>query len=558
MLLELSIENFVLIKKATLNFSEGFTVITGETGAGKSLAVQALKLVLGARADSRQVRSGAKQAIIQALFTHSPRIEPLLEERGIEQGDELIIRRIIPESGKGGRIYINGSLVSLQDLREITADLVSISSQHEFQTLLRKGSHRIWLDRFAGVEDEVLHLSQVYRKLSDKQAEIQRLSDEQQDIAEEEERLRQEAELIDRVQPVIGEEDGLKQKISVLRSAKNLRLMGENVYSLLYAGKGAVLEQLADASRELGRMAQTDTRLEKPLEELESIRYQAEEVAWQVRDYVHTLPTDLSRLEQLEDRLYSLRQLTRRFGPGLEDVIAYREEIEKRLNEVSNTSERIAALKKEAQQLGERLVNMACALSDRRRRAALQLSEAVKQELSDLKLKGTDFVVDIKAPQDPAVRHVGPTGMDEVNFVFSANPGQDPAPLARIASGGELSRVMLALKAVLARKSGIETVVFDELDSGISGEVADRVGKKLLDLSRHGQVIAISHYPQIAAAAKLHIGVEKSVTDGITTTEMKEIEGEERVDEIARMLGGGTEDARAWAARLLGPVLRRA
>ncbi len=558
MLLELSIENFVLIKKVTLNFSEGFTVITGETGAGKSLAVQALKLVLGARADSRQVRAGAKQAVIQALFTHSSRVGPLLEERGIEQGQELIIRRIIPESGRGGRIYVNGSLASLQDLREITADLVSISSQHEFQTLLRKGSHRIWLDRFAGIEDQVLHLSQLYSRLSNKQAEIRKLIAEQQETADEEERLRQEAELIDSVQPVPGEEDELRQEISVLRSAKDLRLRGENVYSLLYAGKGAVLELLADAGRELERMASTDARLEKALQELESLRYQTEEVAWQVRDYVHTLPSDLSRLEQLEERLYSLRQIARRFGPELEDVLAYREEIEERLRAVSNVSDRIAALEEEAQQLGKSLLKKAAVLSDRRRRASHLLSEAVKQELSALKLKGTDFVVDVQCPDNPDVRHVGPTGMDEVTFLFSANPGQAPAPLARIASGGELSRVMLALKAVLARKSGIETVIFDELDSGISGEVADRVGQKLRDLSQHGQVIAISHYPQIAAQAQLHIGVEKFAGTDTTTTEMKEIEGEERVDEIARMLGGGTEDARAWATRLLGPVLRRA
>ncbi len=558
MLLELSIENFVLIKSAGLNFSDGFTVVTGETGAGKSLAVQALKLVLGARADTRQVRPGEKQAVVQALFTGSSRTEELLEERGIDPGEELIIRRIIPTSGRGGRIYVNGSLVSLQDLRDITSELVSISSQHEYQTLLKKGSHRIWLDRFAGLEADVCRMTELYSALSEKEAELRRLVAAREGQAEEQERLNHEAELIDGIQPVPGEVDKIEQELSVLRSAKELRLRGENVYSMLYAGKGAVLEILSEAAKELERMARADARLEKTLEELQSVRYQAEEAAWQVRDYVQALPADMSRLEQLEDRLYSLRQLKRRFGPGIEDVLAYRQDIEQRLADASGISQRIRKLQAETDTLGTRLLEQASSLSEKRIDAARKLSEAVCQELADLKLQGTDFVVDVEHPDIPGIGNIGPAGFDTVSFMFSANAGQAPAPLARIASGGELSRVMLALKAVLARKSGIETVIFDELDAGISGEVAEMVGRKLSNLSRHGQVVAISHYPQIAAAADLHISVDKAVQDGLTTTEMKELQGEERVEEIARMLGGGTEDARAWAARLLGPVLRGA
>ena len=556
MLLELSIENFVLIKRATLNFSQDFSVITGETGAGKSLAVQALKLILGARADTRQVRPGEKQAVIQGLFTGSPRIDRLLEERGIEPGDELIVRRIIPSSGKGGRIYINGSLGSLQDLREITSDLVSISSQHEYQTLLRKGSHRLWLDRFAGLEPEVSRLSDIYSSLSEKERRLHEMIMAQEGQADEEERLRHEADTIDAVQPVPGEVEEIEQELSVLRSAKELRLRGENVYSMLYAGKGSVLEIFPEAERELERMARADARLDKALEELQSVRFQTEEIAWQVRDYLQALPADMSRLEQLEDRLYALRQLKRRFGPGIEEVLAYRQEIDQRLADVSDISHRIKALKEETAELGVRLLDEAAAISKRRLKAAGELSEAVRKELADLKLKGTDFVVSVEHPDTPAVRDMSPSGFDTVSFLFSANAGQEPAPLSRIASGGELSRVMLALKAVLARKSGIETVIFDELDAGISGEVADMVGRKLKNLSLHGQVIAISHYPQIAAAAGLHISVEKGLEGNTTVTGMKELQEEERVEEIARMLGGGTEDARAWAARLLGPVLR--
>ncbi len=558
MLLELSIENFVLIKRASLSLSEKFTVITGETGAGKSLSVQALKLLLGARADSRQVRPGEKQAVVQALFTNPESVTPLLEERGIEPGDDLIIRRIIPASGKGGRIYINGSLVSLQDLREITSDLVSISSQHEYQSLLKKGSHGLWLDRFAGLEQERERVSGLFKAFTSCSRELEQLVSSRKQQAEDEERLRHEAELIDSVNPSEDEEEEIQQELSVLRSAKELILRGESIYSALYAGKGAVIELLSEAVKDLERMCRADARLEKMLEDAHSLRYQAEEIAHEIRDYVRSLPSDLARLEQLEERLYSIRQLRRRFGPGIDDVLSYRKEIEEKLAQASGISERIDALKKEKESISRELIDAARQLSERRIAAASELSGEVCSELSDLKLKDTQFIVDVRRPEEPEVDDIGPSGFDNVSFLFSANAGQEPAPLARIASGGELSRVMLALKAVLARKGGIETVVFDELDSGISGEVADMVGKKLRSLSQNGQVVAISHYPQIAACADMHIGVEKGVADGVAITRMKGLEGEERVDEIARMLGGGEEDARAWAARLLGPVLGRA
>ncbi len=558
MLLELNINDFVLIENASLEFSDKFTVITGETGAGKSLAVQALKLLLGARADSKQVRPGRKNTVIQAMFTHPQRLDQMLEERGIEPDEELIIRRIIPESGRGGRIYINGSMVSLQDLKEITAGLVSISSQHEYQTLLREGSHRVWLDRFAGLENDVEQVSRLFAAYSANEQEINRIKAEIQGQTEEEERLRHEADLIDAVEPSAEEEEEIERELSVLRSAKELILRGESIYSALYAGRGAVIEVLSQALKDLERMCRADVRLEKTMEEMESLRYQAEEIAHEIRDYVRALPADMGRLDQLEERLYDIRQLKRRFGPGIDDVLSYREEIERRLSEVSGLSERLESLRSEQKLLGAQLTEKASRLSRKRIAAASELSGQVRAELSDLKLEGTDFIVDVKHPEEPCIDDISAAGFDSVSFLFSANAGQDPAPLARIASGGELSRVMLALKAVLARKSGIETVIFDELDSGISGEVADMVGKKLKELSCHGQVIAITHYPQIAASADRHIGVEKRTSQGMTTTSMRGLNEEERIYEIARMLGGGEEDARAWAARLLGPVLGRA
>jgi DNA repair protein RecN (Recombination protein N) len=550
MFLELGLENFVLIKSAVLPFSPGLTVLTGETGAGKSLLVQALKIVLGAKATSQLIRTGAEQATVQAMLEVHPETEPILQEMGIPHDGELVIRRIIPKNGRG-RIYVNGALVGLQDLKRLTDGLVSLASQHEYQELLRREKQGLWLDRFAGLEGTE-HVARLYQELRALRVEYQRAVEQERIAAAELGELRREIAEIDALSPVPGEEEDLEQELQVLRAAATLRSLGESCYSTLYADKGSVQEQLAECRKNLERMAELDPRLEKTSKELDSAAYQAEEAARALRDYLRDLPTDLSRLDQIEERLYSLRNFQRRYGRSIEEALDYRREIDARIQAISCGGDELTALKDRIGREEQELLSSALELSRRRREAAARLSLAVQAGLSDLNLLKTEFRVEVDAPEGAQVSDVGPRGLDHVNFLFSPNVGEPARALAAIASGGELSRVMLAIRTALVKKVGVETVVFDEIDAGIGGEVAGRVGIKLKALSSRGQVVVVTHFPHIAALADQHLSVGKKVEGGTTVTSVRELHAaDERLEEITRMLGGDTTAARAYAKRLL-------
>ena len=556
MLLELGLENFVLFEKVSLSFSNGLTVLTGETGAGKSLLVHALKLVLGARADSQQIRTDADQAMVQAVFDALPEVRKQLKDLGIPDDDELVIRRTVPRSGRG-RTYVNGAIVSLQDLKQIVSGLVSLAGQHEYQDLLRRERHGPWLDRYAGLGREADQLTRLYKDVREFRNELDGAVAQIKRAAEEINRLEQEAKEIDSIAPKPGEEQGLEQELKVLKAAETLRTLGETCYRILYSEKNSVEELLASCRKDLGRMAGLDPKLEKPAKELDSIAYQAKEIAWAIHEYIQDLPIDLSQTDRIEERIYRLRELKRRFGPTLEDVLAYREEVETKLAVLSGGSDRIKGLRTRLEKKEKQLVACAVDLSRKRHHGAEELSEAIKAELSELRLDKTGFIVEVKAAERHQVTDIGPRGLDKVQFLFSPNVGQPLRPLASIASGGELSRVMLALRAALARKAGIETIVFDEIDAGIGGETADRVGHKLKALSAFGQVITITHFPQIAARGDQHIAVEKVVEGDRTVIQIRELEEENlRLEELTRMLGGEREAAVAYAGELLASTFK--
>jgi DNA repair protein RecN (Recombination protein N) len=550
MLLELGLENFVLFESVSFGLSNGLTVLTGETGAGKSLIVQALKLILGARADLQQIRTGAKQALVQAVFEAPAEVQGRLEDMGISCEDELVIRRTIPRTGKG-RIYVNGAIVSLQDLRQIVSGLASLAGQHEYQELLHPQRHGPWLDRFSGLGHEVDRVNSLYQEIKGLKVNLQSAVDAREDAVEEEDRLRQEAEEIDRIAPRPGEEEGLEQKLKVLKAAEALRTLGESCYRILYADKGSIQERLAICRQDLERMAELDSTLGKTAKELDSVIYQAEEVAWTLRDYIHGLPTDLSQLEQIEERIYSLRQLKRHFGSTTEDILSYRNDINIKLSTLHESDDLIEDLNKRLGEKEKKLISGALELSKKRRQGAKRLSEAIKAELSDLKLAKTDFLIDVETVASPIAADVGPRGLDRVQFLFSPNIGFPLRPLASIASGGELSRVMLALRAALAKQTGIETIVFDEIDAGIGGEVAEKVGFKLKALSSFGQVLTITHFPQIAACGDHHIALEKVAEGDKTAIVIRKVAGNQRLEELTRMLGGDRETAMAYAGKLL-------
>ncbi len=549
MLLELTIENLALVQKTSLSFDSGLTVITGESGAGKSLIILALKLLMGGKPRGEHVRTGQNQAIIQAALDWPVEANGLLEELGIEQDENLVVRRVISASGKS-RNYLNGTMATQQVLQNLIPRLISLAGQHEFQGLLNENNHLIWLDRFAGLEPDLYAFSQIlaeYKRLLARVKEAQKAREKAQ---ERRKMLQKDIVEIDSLNPVPGEEDALLQEARILKEVTTIRQIAETIYERLYAKKGAALEIVADLKDNFKKITTLDASISHLAEPLNSSFYQLEEVAEGIRRYLASLPTDINRLDEIETRLYAIKELKRHFGAELEEILRYRRQAEEELCSLENLDQDQAKLSGELRKQEDALIEAGIRLSALRRDAAASLSEAVQQELSKLKLLSTGYKVEV-ITKETCAANATVAGFDSVRFLFSANVGEPLRPLSAIASGGELSRVMLAVKTALARKTQIETMIFDEIDSGLGGELAECVGRELKQLAEDSQVIAITHFPQIAALSDHHIAVVKAVDDESTVSKAFFLKDSEREQEIARMLGSDTESARKYARSLL-------
>ncbi len=554
MLRQIIIENFALIDRAEIDFASGLTVITGESGAGKSLFIKALNMILGARAETRFIGPFGKVTTIQALFDAGDALKPFFKDRGIDYDGELILRRIISQEGKG-KIFINGVLSTLSELRDLTKDLIGIASQHEFHTLLNKTSQRSLLDTYANISTSKLR--KVYNDVQELNKRLIELKQKKKSLQETEEELREEARLIDDISPQEGEEEKLLEEKQVLKATERLREVGSRVYSLLYEERGNVVETLNECRTLLDRLAALDQALEPLCQQISSVEIEANDIAGQLRDYLFDLPVDDSLLRQVEERLYKIRQLKRRFGPEIEDVFEYRRKIDEELKELENLDDQIVSLSKRLREKEKELLVEAIKIREKRQKAAKHLSQEIKKELFDLNLKSSRFEIKLKGPDNPTPEDVTPYGTEEIEFYFCANPGRPLEPLAKVASGGELSRILLAIKVVLGQKSGKETVVFDEIDSGLGGEVAKNVGIKLKEISKTSQVIAITHFPQIASIANKHLCVKKIQDKSQTRSVIKPLSEKERLDELVRMLGGEKESAKRYAEEMFGPIFWR-
>ncbi len=554
MLRELVIENFVLIDRVEVLFVPGFTVVTGDTGAGKTLLIKAFKVLLGARGQSRFVGGNGRHASIQAVFEAGSGVRRFLRERGIECGEELILRRIISSDGKN-RVFINGVISTIADLRSLSLNLMSLAGQHEFQKLLRQDIHRSWLDGFACISTK--GLGSILSEVRCLRNRLESLVEKQAELEERREGLERDAGVIDGINPRIDEEDRLVEERRVLRQSEKMRVLGQELFQRLYGDRDSILEGLSACRRLIGKLSSIDQSLESLCSQIESVISETDDIASSIRDYLYNLPMDDSRLHQVEERLFQLRGLKKRFGPGVEDVLEYRDRIDVELSMMENLEGQVREVERILFQKERDLIAKALEISGRRKEAAILFQEKVQAQLGDLGLGKARFQVQVESPREPSVKAIGERGMDRVTFLFSANPGQGLKPLTEVASGGELSRLLLAIKVVLGTMQGSETMVFDEIDSGLGGEVAEKVGRKLLAISETAQVIAISHFPQIAALAHSHVVVRKEQGESQTTSEIFRVEGSERVVEIARMLGGESGKAREYAKELLGPVFRR-
>ncbi len=550
MLEALCIRNFAIIDDLRIPFQDGLTVLSGETGAGKSIIISAVNLLLGSRASAKLIRTGADCAELEAFFRIAPNgaLASMLAAADCADGDGLVVRRLVSRNERH-RVYLNGRLSTMQALSSATENLASISGQHAHQGLLNEDQHLLILDQFGGQLTLREGLGACFRTLLPLIQELKSLNLQKDRQTERLELLRfQHKEILDAdIQPA--EDERLAQEQLRLRNAETLFRTAQESIDGLYAAEGAVVERLAEIQKTLEKVSGLDAGLAPVARRLAEACYQLEDMVDELRRYRDSVTMDERRLEAVEARLDMLRALKRKYGGSLTAVADRRAAIERELVQIGDIEGRMAAIRQEIEAQQARLADQSRKLSAERKNSARSLGAKVESELASLNMAQTRFEVLLQTlPADPGFEPfltvdgfaVGETGFDRACFMIAPNVGEDPKPLAAIASGGELSRVVLALKAILAQSDAVGTIVFDEVDAGIGGGVAEMVGQKLAALARYHQVICITHLPQIARFAHHHYRISKHVAGGRTHTRIEPLEAEARVQEIARMLGGAT------------------
>jgi len=548
MLKELNIKNFAIIDQLRVEFGPGLNVFTGETGAGKSIVVDALNLALGERASTDLVRTGSPESVVEAAFELNGRGSAgalaVLADQGIEAspGEDLIVRRVISTTGKS-RVYINGSLANLNTLAELGAYLADIHGQHEHQSLLSVDRQMDMLDSFGGLLERREAFGSMYRQLHGLRHELGELEAGEREKAQREDLLRYQVNEIEGARLKEGEDEALAHEQRVLANSEKLAGFAASADATLYSAEGSVLSGLKRAITNVRDIAAIDASLAPVQELLESGRAQIEEAAREVAAYAERVEINPARLEEIGDRLELVQKLKKKYGGTIAEIIAFGAQAAVELGKIEKSGEEMERLRREIAGLKAEITGKARELTKKRMAAAKDLDRKVEAELGHLGMKKTTFIAKVTQEQgdDTSDGHrAGPRGADRVEFLISPNPGEEPRPLARIASGGELSRIMLALKTILVEGDPIPTLVFDEVDAGIGGAVAEEVGKKLRKIADRRQVFCITHLAQIASLATSHYGVAKAVKKDRTSTEVRLLDGRERVDEIARMLGGKT------------------
>lgn len=548
MLKELSIRNFAIIDDLQICFSEGLTILSGETGAGKSIILNAVNLLLGSRASADLVRTGAQNAELEALFqiTGSSRVANIMAEHGYEPSDGLLVRRIISRSDMN-RVYINGRMATIQLLNAITENLASISGQHVHQLLLKEEQHLLILDQFGGLMPLREEVSAYFHQMLPFLEKLKELNTIKERQVEQIELLEFQLKEITAANPAWGEDKALEQERVRLKNAEELYQVVYNSIESLYSAPGSVIEKLVDVKKNLDKISQIDPQLKSKTAKLSDTTYQIEDLIEGLRSYLNSIQMDEKQIDAVEERLDTLNKLKRKYGGSIEAVFDKLKSIEQDLANVENIADSIRDTETQISELHSKLKDRALNLSRKRKKTADRFAKKVIDQLATLMMSKTEFkaslqvmAADGKTNQYLTANNhiITETGIDRATFLIAPNIGEALKPLASIASGGELSRVVLALKALLVKTDSVETVVFDEVDAGIGGGVAEVVGKKLADLAAHHQVICITHLPQIAKFGDQHYSISKHVTKGRTRTSISLLGDKDRYKEIARMLGG--------------------
>lgn len=546
MLLELEVSGFALVDRLVLEFQAGLTVLTGETGAGKSIILDSLTFLLGS---SLRTEGEEQDCRVAGRFLPTPAVRDFLESQGLPVDEEELL--IVRERRAGGRTIsrLNGSLVAASQLKELSRLLVDLHGQHQSYGLTRPSTHRPMLDRMAGAaqQEELVRYGRLFSERNAILDEIAALKQAERQRCRELEWLRLEIEEITRVDPQVDELEQLEGEIRRLAASDELARGAHHAVAGLQA-EGGALEALAEAVRGLLPLLRYDPALADPVERLRSAEIEVTEVSRELASYIQTLEHDPARLDALQQRSEALKGLQRKYGSSLQEVLAHREAAEQARERLEHAEQHLDQLHRRLAEVEARLELSSRLLAERRRKAATELREFVIEELAQLAMPHVAFEVEFEELAEP-----GPFGRDAVQFLFSPNPGRAPSPLAETASGGELSRVMLALITILARYQRQPTMVFDEIDVGLGGRTAEAVAERLQALSRRVQVLCVTHLPVVAAVGAGHYLVEKSSLDQRTTVSVRPLARQARVEEIARMLSGDSapETARRLARDLL-------
>jgi DNA repair protein RecN (Recombination protein N) len=585
MLLELRIENFAIIDRLELTFTPGLITFTGETGAGKSIIIDAVETLMGGRAESHMIRAGAERANVEGIFLIPPfgraPVQEILEREGLlddapenpgesqngrsgEQPENVSLGREIRRSGRSVA-RVNGRSVNASLLNEIGEYLVDVHGQSEHLSLLRVRQHLRLLDNFAGVEDLLVAYGETYRRLQGVRREIASIRQAESDAARRADLLTYQINEIDaaRLQP--GEEEDLKEERNRLANAEGLAKLTLEALQIMDEGtpeSPSITDLLGQLVRAINALARIDPAQEALSEAAGTIDDSLAELNRSLHNYQETIEFNPKRLDQVEERLNLISQLKRKYGISIQAVLAFAEEARGQLDAITHAGERILELEDEEARLLTRLGNQGQELSAKRRQAAENLAGAVEGELADLHMRGARFQVDFQQKSDPEGVPLedgqrvafDATGLERVEFLVAPNPGEGLKPLTKIASGGETSRLMLALKNVLARADQVPILIFDEIDQGIGGRVGTIVGRKLWSLARQHQVLCITHLPQLAAFGEQHYRVQKQVSGGRTHTIVELVQGEVRLLELAQMMGEVSEGTRRSAEELLESV----
>ena len=541
MIEELSIQNYALIDRLTVTFDTGMNVLSGETGAGKSILVGSLSLLHGARGDTGAVRTGTDEARVAGTFRvdGNPEVARWLEDRGIEPDDgALIIRRTVKRSGRGA-IYVQSTPVTRRDLAELSGLLFDIHGQHEHQSLTSEDSHRRVLDRFGGLEDDDARLYHDFGELSALKKRFEAMEGSERQRLREMDILQFAVDEIEEARLVAGEEEELENERRILSQHEKLFASLDELYDSVAENRGGALAGIRSGRAAMDAVTSIDDGLSDAARRLDDLFYELEDISEVVRDYRNGIEFSPDRLEHVESRLVLIRKLEKKYGPTVEEVLEYCEESKAQLQGFETWEEDKGRLTQEIKERESAVLSLANELSEARKAAAARLAERILQSVHVLGMPKTRFVVAVEPRVSDSGRpSCGPHGLDTIAFLISPNPGEPLKPLSEIASGGELSRVMLAIKSALSENDHVGCMIFDEIDTGIGGEVALSVGDHLHDLADGKQILCITHLASIAARADAHLLVEKSERSGRTITGVTRIDGDRRIDEIARMLAG--------------------